>query len=954
MAFLWILQTTAVAFAVWTVGEAIRRLYFHPLAPIPGPRLAALTWWYEFYYDAIQPGHYVFKIQELHRQYGPIIRVTPDEIHISDVGFLDTVYAPSMMRRCKYAYQLRSLRVPGGVGTTADYNLHKIRREALTPFFRKKNILYLEGLITDKVTQLKELIATHAAQKTPVNLSDVFFAFSNDVVTNFLFAHQTDILSDETKAATLRHNSKELMMGINFNKHFPQIPDFLEALPVSISGPMMPPGLIDMLSLFDRVRNELVAITCTKESGLAADKPVGPTGKESVYDSVLDNPNLPASEKTLLRLEQEGALLALAGTESPAQTLNITFYHLLANPTLLQKLRDELSGVPISAPWSQLEQLPYLSAVIEEGNRLSFGVTARTARIADEPLTYTPSSHVPSTCPPSTKTKSYTIPPGTPVSITTLAAHTAESVFPNPYLFDPERWLGNAGKERRKFQMAFGKGGRKCLGIELARAELYLVIAALVRGFDMTLFETDTNDVAFLHDYQVAMPKMGSKGSISYVVYQVWLHPLAIYPGPFIAKLTDLYSVSHAVRGDRHEDTYRLHERYGRIVRIGPNRVTILDAGALRPIYGHQGNVQKSQWYSGFYGLSIFNTIDRSDHARRRRVISHAFSDQAVRAMEPHILTCVRDWCLALGDCHPIQTPNSVDDSDRWSRPKDMVHWSACIIFDALGEICFGKTFNTSLSDENTFFLPLMALNVRIANISGQMPVLRRLGLETYLRRGTAADRERQIALSQQQLTTRLAANPTQRRDIIYFLQQARDPETGQGYSEEELIGEAYLRACVEESMRLCPLVPMDLPREVLPGGLCVLEWTFPTGTIVGVPTYSLHHSAEHFEEPFRFNPSRWLLGDLESREGVTAEVMARQRQAFVPFSLGPRSCIGRKVAIVELELCIARALWLYDVRLAPGFKHLGIGREGEYKMKDNFIVGKEGPVVELRARELY
>ncbi|KAL3453317.1 cytochrome P450 [Aspergillus insuetus] len=500
MFFFWVLETTAVVFTLWTAAEAIRRLYFHPLAHIPGPRLAALTWWYEFYYDAIRPGQYIFKIQELHRQYGPIIRVTPDEIHINDVGFLDTVYAPSMARRDKYAYQLRSLRVPGGVGTTADYSLHK------------KNILYPEGLIADKVGQLKQSIATHPASKTPINLSDSFFAFSNDVVTNFLFAHQTDILSDELKAAALRHNSKDLMMGINLNKHFPQVPDFLETLPMSISRPKMPPGLVDMLSLFERVRNEVHAIMRAKESGITSSKPVGPTGKESVYDSVLDCQSLPPAEKTLLRLEQEGALLALAGTESPAQTLNIIFYHLLANPNLLEKLRDELGTIPASASWTQLEQLPYLSAVIEEGNWLSFGFTARTARIAHEPLIYTPSSHVPLSCLPSTRTKSYTIPPGTPVSITTLAAHTAESVFPKPYVFDPDRWLGDAGKERRKFQMAFGKGERKCLGIELARAELYLVVAALAHGFKMTLFGTDADDVAFLHDYHVAMPKMGSKG----------------------------------------------------------------------------------------------------------------------------------------------------------------------------------------------------------------------------------------------------------------------------------------------------------------------------------------------------------------------------------------------------------------------------------------------------------
>ncbi|PYI08359.1 benzoate 4-monooxygenase cytochrome P450 [Aspergillus sclerotiicarbonarius CBS 121057] len=508
--------------------------------------------------------------------------------------------------------------------------------------------------------------------------------------------------------------------------------------------------------------------------------------------------------------------------------------------------------------------------------------------------------------------------------------------------------------------------------------------------------------------------------STSYIVYQVWFHPLAAYPGPFLAKLTNLYSAVHAFREDRHEDLYRLHQRHGRIVRIGPNRVTILDIRALEPIYGHQANVQKAEWYSGFYSISIFNAIDRSVHARKRRVMSQAFSDQAVRAMEPHILSTIRDWCLALGDQHPNQqqelgdaTKGRKDANDGWSRPKDMVHWSACLIFDALGEICFGKTFNTSLSNENHFFFPLMALNVRILNICGQMPLLRHLGLDKYLRWGTDADRDRQVAFSRKQLSTRLAAKESQRRDIIHYLQLARDPETGQGYSQTELIGEVtlllgagadtantaltaiwyflsqhpsicsrlttlvrstfptlesivsgpalsssgmgYLRACIEETMRLCPPVPMDLPREVLPGGLRVLEWEFPAGTIVGVPTYSLHHSPEHFDRPFEYDPSRWLLrgsdNTLSADEGVSAEVMSRQRAAFIPFSVGPRACIGRAVAMVELEVSVARALWLYDMRLAKGTEHLGVGKNGEYKIKDNFIVGKEGPVLEFRKR---
>jgi len=203
MAIFQVVETTALILLLYTITTAIRRLYIHPLAHIPGPKLAALTWWYEFYYDGIQEGRYVFKIQELHAQYGksfgtirldvivwlikgyllgPIIRITPDELHINDVGFLDSVYAPSSSRRDKYEWQLKTLRIPGGIGTAVSHDVHKKRREALGPFFSRRNVLYLEPLIAEKVEQLCELITKHAVEKTPVNLSDVFFGFSNEYV----------------------------------------------------------------------------------------------------------------------------------------------------------------------------------------------------------------------------------------------------------------------------------------------------------------------------------------------------------------------------------------------------------------------------------------------------------------------------------------------------------------------------------------------------------------------------------------------------------------------------------------------------------------------------------------------------------------------------------------------------------------------------------------------------
>lgn len=49
---------------------AVYRLYLSPIAHFPGPRLAALTFWYEFYYDVVRSGRYTWRIAEMHAQYG--------------------------------------------------------------------------------------------------------------------------------------------------------------------------------------------------------------------------------------------------------------------------------------------------------------------------------------------------------------------------------------------------------------------------------------------------------------------------------------------------------------------------------------------------------------------------------------------------------------------------------------------------------------------------------------------------------------------------------------------------------------------------------------------------------------------------------------------------------------------------------------------------------------------
>ena len=146
---------------------------------------------------------------------------------------------------------------------------------------------------------------------------------------------------------------------------------------------------------------------------------------------------------------------------------------------------------------SALEKLPYVTATITEGLRISHGTAGRMVRTApDEDLYY----------------HGLKIPRGTTILQSHYLLHTNAAAFPDPHGFRPERFLREGAAKAQRHTVPFGRGARMCLGMHLAWSEMYLTIAVLLTSVRMELVETSIWDATMESEYFVGCLPKKSKG----------------------------------------------------------------------------------------------------------------------------------------------------------------------------------------------------------------------------------------------------------------------------------------------------------------------------------------------------------------------------------------------------------------------------------------------------------
>ncbi|KAJ5663290.1 hypothetical protein N7507_004021 [Penicillium longicatenatum] len=445
------------------------------------------------------------------------------------------------------------------------------------------------------------------------------------------------------------------------------------------------------------------------------------------------------------------------------------------------------------------------------------------------------------------------------------------------------------------------------------------------------------------------------------IVYNVYFHPLSKYPGPKSMAATRIPNMRMVASGQAHRVIVQLHEKYGPVVRVSPNELSFVTNGeAWKPIYGSRpGHSQKPKNYL-FYQQTIddFPSIISSndaDHTRFRRSLSHAFSDSSLRGQEPIIKGYVD---LLIQRLH--------ETTKRGTVPVDVVSWYNFTTFDIIGDLAFGEPFSCL---QNSSYHPWVSMIFAGVKAGALIGLIRRVPYLEHLKKLLTPKKLMDAKLDHQSLTKEKVqvrmGKPNDRPDFFANILKQKDPS--KTFSEGELYANAdvliiagsettatllsgvtylllrsphafaklkdevrgafksdsdvtleacnqlvYLQACLNEALRMYPPVPVGLPRVIDAQGDTIDGNWVPGGITVSVSHIATYSSEKNFKDAMHFIPERHLNDPRFASDN---------KNALQPFSFGPRNCIGRNLAYVEMRLVLARMIVNFEMELAePSF----------------------------------
>ncbi|KAK5076852.1 hypothetical protein LTR64_005669 [Lithohypha guttulata] len=455
------------------------------------------------------------------------------------------------------------------------------------------------------------------------------------------------------------------------------------------------------------------------------------------------------------------------------------------------------------------------------------------------------------------------------------------------------------------------------------------------------------------------------------------LHPLCKYPGPLLWRASRLPASYHHARGDLYKYITAIHSDYGATVRIAPDELSFTSPEAWPQIYNSRPQLQKTQFHfppqdeeARLPGSMI--TAPDTEHARLRRLTGPAFLNSSIAEVEPVLQHYTDLLCSQLTEASSEGPQNMVDwllwtlndvigqlalDQEFLCLEKRRMHPWPSFLLSVLKTTATLNQFvrfgfrmkwlaplipKDKMADRENFFNTATdAVNQRLArekeestnseagskkNASMKRPDI--IGLMLREMKGWDRLTDAEITANSvlivgggaETTSTCLSATLYHLCKTPQVMARLRSEIRDTFVSPEDITIKAvsnmpYLKATIDESLRIFPVASFITPRVTPPAGHVIDGEVIPGGTYVSMGQWFMGRSERFFHRAKEFRPERWLGPEVkeEGPYGLSTDEVLR------PFSLGPRNCIGKLLALAEARLVTAKLLWHFDMKLEGG-----------------------------------
>lgn len=363
-----------------------------------------------------------------------------------------------------------------------------------------------------------------------------------------------------------------------------------------------------------------------------------------------------------------------------------------------------------------------------------------------------------------------------------------------------------------------------------------------------------------------------------HVTYNVFFHPLSKFPGPISYAATPYPFCRDLLSGYRPQIVKSLHDKYGEVVRVAPDELSFNSGQSWKDIYGqYRGEIElpkDKKFYVGgtFAGTESILFASRVAHSRQRRVLSHAFSEKALREQEDFIASYVTLLVQKLDEQVHGPAEGKVD----------IQKWYNFATFDLIGDLTFGEPFDCLKNEQYHSWVSMLFASTKVIAylvVIGRVPFLTNLVMR-LVPRSLKEQADAHGDLSKQKTLRRMEMKDSNRVDFMtrilkdsdkndlrteelfgntstliiagsettatflsgatYFL--AKFPavmeklvhELHSSFAEEmdinmvDLRRSEYLNAVIEESFRMYPPVAIGMPRRVEDQGASIGGYFVP------------------------------------------------------------------------------------------------------------------------------